>query len=192
MLRSSRSKLGKVGSLVLALIHGARYLSGNIESRDYDVQPLLSAVNLVLQTHAARTGVRVGKNRYFFPSQERFDLALGVEAWKGFFTSARPVYKELMVNVGVCMTAFYKPGNLAEAIIEFNRTSNGAMLQRFTQKLKVTTSHLGYKQKKPIKKIMSTTARQTTFHCEEYKGKISVEDYFKRSSFPLSRTLFIR
>ncbi|KAG0692978.1 ribonuclease H-like domain-containing protein [Suillus ampliporus] len=157
-----------------------KHLSGDVESRDYDAQPLVAAVNLVLQTHAARTGVRVGKNRYFFPSQDRFDLAPGVEAWKGFFTSARPVYKELMVNVGVCMTAFYKPGNLADAIMEFNRSSNGAMLQRFVQKLKVTTSHLGYKQKKPIKKIMSSTARQTTFNCEEYHGKISVEDYFKR------------
>ncbi|KAG1880920.1 Piwi domain-containing protein [Suillus subluteus] len=166
------------GNLDIAQL--TKYLSGNIESRDYDVQPLIAAVNLVLQTHAARTGVRVGKNRYFFPSQERFELALGVEAWKGFFTSARPVYKELMVNVGVCMTAFYKPGNLADAIIDFNRSSNGAMLQRFTQKLKVTTSHLGYKKKKPIKKIMSTTARQTTFQCEEYNGKISVEEYFKR------------
>ncbi|KAG1734938.1 ribonuclease H-like domain-containing protein [Suillus paluster] len=159
-----------------------KHLSGNIESQDYDAQPLIAAVNLVLQTHASRTGVRVGKNRYFFPSQERerFDLAPGVEAWKGFFASARPVYKALMVNVGVCMTAFYKPGNLADAIMEFNRTSNGAMLQRFVQKLKVTTSHLGYKQKKPIKKIMSTTARQQTFNCEEYHGQISVEDYFKR------------
>ncbi|KAG2050097.1 Piwi-domain-containing protein [Suillus hirtellus] len=166
------------GSMDVAQL--TKYLSGDIASRDYDSQPLIAAMNLVLQTHASRTGVRVGKNRYFFPSQERFELALGVEAWKGFFTSARPVYKELMVNVGVCMTAFYKPGNLADAILEFNRSSNGAMLQRFTQKLKVTTSHLGYKQKKPIKKIMPTTARQTTFNCEEYNGKISVEEYFKR------------
>ncbi|KAG1837574.1 ribonuclease H-like domain-containing protein [Suillus subalutaceus] len=151
-----------------AIIHTAdldvtrltKYLSGDIESRDYEVQPLVAAVNLVLQTHAARTGVRVGKNRYFFPSQERFELALGIDAVKGFFTSARPAYNELMVNVGVCMTAFYKPGNLADAI-------------RFTQKLKVTTRHLGYKQKKPIKKIMSTSARRTFFHCEEYHGKIS-------------------
>ncbi|KAG1727431.1 Piwi domain-containing protein [Suillus lakei] len=157
-----------------------KYLSGNLESRDYDVQPLVSAVNLVLQTHATRTGVRVGKNRYFFPSQERFELALGVDAVKGFFTSARPAYNALMVNVGVCMTAFYKPGNLADAIMAFQRSSDGAMLQRFTQKLKVTTRHLGYKQKKPIKKIMPTTARRTTFHCEEYHGKISVEEYFKR------------
>jgi hypothetical protein len=167
-----------------------RYLSGNIESRDYDVQPLVSAVNLVLQTHAARTGVRVGKNRYFFPSQERFELALGIEGVKGFFTSARPAYNELMVNVGVCMTAFYKPGNLADAIMAFQRSSDGAMLQRFSQKLKVTTTHLGYKQKKPIKKIMPTSARRTFFPCEEYNGKISVEEYFKRSSFPLSYSVF--
>ncbi|KAG2110170.1 Piwi domain-containing protein [Suillus cothurnatus] len=171
-----------------AIIHTAdldikqltKYLSGDIASRDYDVQPLVSAVNLVLQKHAARTGVRVGKNRYFFPSQERFELALGIDAVKGFFTSARPAYNELMVNVGVCMTAFYKPGNLADAIMAFQRSSDGAMLQRFSQKLKVTTRHLGYKQKKPIKKIMSTSARRTFFHCEEYNGKISVEDYFKR------------
>ncbi|KAG2119355.1 Piwi domain-containing protein [Suillus clintonianus] len=171
-----------------AIIHTAdldvapltEYLNGNIVSRDYDVQPIVSAVNLVLQTHAARTGVRVGKNRYFFPSQERFDLALGLEAWKGLFTSARPAYKALMVNVGVCMTAFYKPGNLAEAIMAFDRSSDGAMPQHFTQKLKVTTRHLGYKQKKPIKKIMSTTARRTTFYCDEYDRKISVEEYFQR------------
>ncbi|KAG2753631.1 Piwi-domain-containing protein [Suillus brevipes Sb2] len=171
-----------------AIIHTAdldigqltKYLSGNIESRDYDVQPLVSAVNLVLQTHAARTGVRVGKNRYFFPSQERFELALGIEGVKGFFTSARPAYNELMVNVGVCMTAFYKPSNLADAIMAFQRSSDGAMLQRFAQKLKVTTTHLGYKQKKPIKKIMPTSASRTFFPCEEYNGKISVEEYFKR------------
>ncbi|KAG2357054.1 Piwi-domain-containing protein [Suillus spraguei] len=157
-----------------------KYLSGDIKSRDYDVQPLVSAVNLVLQTYAANTGVRVGKNRYFFPSEERFELALGLEAVKGFFTSARPAFNELMVNVGVCMTAFYRPGNLADAIMAFQRSSDGAMLQRFTQKLKVTTRHLGYKQKKPIKKIMPMSARRTFFHCEEYNGKISVEEYFKR------------
>ncbi|KAG1898378.1 Piwi domain-containing protein [Suillus fuscotomentosus] len=170
-----------------AIIHTAdldiaqltKYLSGDIKSRDYDVQPVVAAVNLVLQTHAARTGVRVGKNRYFFPSQERFELALGIEGVKGFFTSARPTYNELMVNVGVCMTAFYKPGNLADAMMAFQRSSDGAMPQRFTQKLKVTTRHLGYAQKKPIKKIMPTSPRRTFFHCEEY-GKISVEEYFRK------------
>ncbi|KAF8558356.1 Piwi-domain-containing protein, partial [Imleria badia] len=157
------------------------FTNGDVKSRDYDFAPLVGAYNLVLQHHASHSGVRVGKNRYFFPSSgQGMELSIGVEAWRGFFMSARPVYKELMVNVGVCMTAFYKPGNLAQAIMEFQRKSQGAMLRRFAQKLKVTTSHLGYKQTKPLKDIMSTTSKNTTFQCDEFNAKISVQQYFKR------------
>ncbi|KAH7919917.1 Piwi-domain-containing protein [Leucogyrophana mollusca] len=160
----------------------SQYLSGGAQFRDHDPLPLISALNLVLQQHASATGVRVGKNRYFFPSpREPFELGLGVEAWKGFFISVRPVYKELMVNVNVCMTAFYTPGNLVDAIMAFQRRSSGAILQRFAKKLKVTTSHLGYKQKKPVRRILGTTARKTFFKCDEFGGgNISVENYFKR------------
>jgi eukaryotic translation initiation factor 2C len=77
-----------------------RYLNGQTDARDYDPLPLISALNLVLQQHPSRTGVRVGKNRYFFPSSaEKINLGPGVEAWKGFFTSVRPTFKQLMVNV---------------------------------------------------------------------------------------------
>lgn len=70
------------------LINETRYLSGNPDTRDYDAGPLISALNLVLQQHASRTGVRVGKNRYFFrSSSESIELGAGVEAWKGFFVS---------------------------------------------------------------------------------------------------------
>lgn len=68
--------------------------------RDYDTLPLISGLNLVLQQHASRTGVRVGKNRYFFPSSDqKISLGPGVEAWQGFYASVRPTFKQLMVNV---------------------------------------------------------------------------------------------
>lgn len=86
------------------LIARYRYINGQVTSRDYDPLPLISALNLVLQQHAARTGVRVGKNRYFFPNlNDRVDLSPTIEAWRGFYTSVRPAYKELMVNVYVCI-----------------------------------------------------------------------------------------
>ena len=136
----------------------------------------------MLQQHPSTSGVRVGKNRYFFPSDSgKIDLGLGVEAWKGFFTSVRPAYKQLMVNVNVCMTAFYCPGNLADALLAFQRTSMGTMPAKFAQGIKVTTSHLGYKMKKPLKKVMGTPANNTFFECEELGGRVSVEQYFKRS-----------
>lgn len=157
----------------------------NFRPGEYDFAPIVGAYNLVLQHHASHNGFRVGKNRYFFPTQgQRMEISIGVEAWRGFFMSARPVYKELMVNVGVCMTAFYKPGNLAAAIVEFQQKSKGAMLERFAQKLKVTTSHLGYKQTKAVKKIMSSkTSQNTKFQCDEFNGQVSVEEYFKRSMY---------
>lgn len=83
------------------------------------------------------------------------------------------------------MTAFYTPGNLAEAIMAFNRGSHGSMPtlpKAFAKGIRVTTKHLGYKMKKPLKAIGSTSARNTTFECEEFGGKISVEAYFKKST----------
>jgi hypothetical protein len=140
-----------------------------------------------LQQHPANTGVRVGKNRYFFPSSDmdKIELGLGVEAWKGFFTSVRPTFKQLMVNVNVCMTAFYTPGNLADAIMAFKRSSMGAMPRKFSQGIKVTTKHLGYKMRKPLKRITDKPANKTFFEHDKY-GKVSVEQYFKRGTFLVS------
>ncbi|KAI6123475.1 Piwi-domain-containing protein [Pisolithus croceorrhizus] len=166
------------------------FLNGETSHRDYDFSLVVAAYNLVLQSHAAHNGVRVksgrdgGGSRYFFsPSPgERFDLSSpGVVAWKGFFMSARPVYKQLMVNIGVCMTPFYESGSLADAILQFQGRSQGAVPQRFAQRLKVTTAHLGYKSTKVLHKITGKSARDTFFSCDEFKNpKMSVEDYFKR------------
>lgn len=45
--------------------------------------------------------------------------------------------------------------------------------------MKVRTQHLG--RKKPIKAIGTTSARNTFFDCQELGGKVSVEEYFKKS-----------
>ncbi|TFK35795.1 argonaute-like protein [Crucibulum laeve] len=160
-----------------------RYMDGQAESRDYDPLPLVSALNLVLQQHPSRTGVRVGKNRYFFPNAAHQPIRLGpgIIAQEGFYTSVRTTFKQLMVNVNVCMTAFIEPGNLADILIEFNRGSHGAMPRLpppFVKSLRVHTTHLGHK--KAVKLIGTTSARNTKFDCPEYGGKISVESFFKK------------
>jgi eukaryotic translation initiation factor 2C len=160
-------------------------MAGDLNFRDHDILPLISALNLVLQQHPIRSGaIRVGKNRHFFPSREDIhSLGMGVDVWKGFYTSVRPAYNQLMVNVNVCMTAFYAPGNLADIIQAFKRTSFGAMPNDFKKGIKVTTKHLGYNMRKPLRSITGKTARNTSFDCEELGGKVSVEQYFKKSKF---------
>ncbi|EMD35747.1 hypothetical protein CERSUDRAFT_115695 [Gelatoporia subvermispora B] len=147
--------------------------------------PVISALNLILQQYASRSGVRVIKerrtseNKYFFPTSDRFALGTRTEAWKGFYVSVRPTFKQLMVNINVCMTAFHTVGNLAERMMEFGRGAGG-IPSALSGQLKVVATHLGYPRKYSIFRIEKNTPRNTHFDCEEFGGKISVADYFKR------------
>ncbi|KAI0080425.1 argonaute-like protein [Panus rudis PR-1116 ss-1] len=158
------------------------YLNGSPQYRGYDIMPIVSALNLILMSHpnsAAGAGVMVGRNKFFFPSSnsDPFKLGGGLEAWKGFFTSVRPAHKQLMVNVNVCTTAFYSPGNLAVKVQEFMNASFGARANAFVRGVRVKTTHLGYM--KTVKKMENVTARQHKFKAEGL-GEVTVEQYFKR------------
>jgi hypothetical protein len=127
----------------------------------------------------------VGKNRYFFPSASPpYSLGAGLEAWRGFYSSVRPSFNQLMVNVNVCATAFYAEGNLAEAMNAFEQASFGARMSAFVQRVRVKTEHLGYH--KTIKRLAKFNAKQHKFEAQEL-GMVTVEEYFRRS-----RLLFVR
>ena len=159
--------------------------------------PIISALNLVVTSHASRTGVLFGRNRYYFspgsytPKETAFPLSSGLEAWKGFFASVRPVYKNLMVNVNICMSPFFTPyARLSDAYLRFQQESRGANPRAFYRKVRVTTSHLGYRKRSSIKAFGDSSASRTFFQCDELGGKVSVAQYFQKSnSFTLrSRT----
>ncbi|CAK5263252.1 unnamed protein product [Mycena citricolor] len=162
-----------------------KHLNGEPGSRDYTLGPILSALNLVLNQHPTRSGVRVGQNKFFFPtSSQSFPLGMGLVAFQGFYTSVRPTYKQLMVNVNNCMTAFIQPGNLGQALQAFNRNSHGTMPtlpQAMVKSIKVTTSYLGYNKRSKIWSIGSTSARNTKFNCQQLGGMVSVETYFLKT-----------
>ncbi|KAJ6590972.1 argonaute-like protein [Mycena vulgaris] len=159
----------------------ASYLSGDPQYRNYDILPLLAAMNIILAAHPNRPGggVMVGRNRFFFPSSERpVPLGGGLEAWRGFYSSVRPSHNQLMVNVNVCTTAFYTPGNLARAMEDFRNSSFGARPNAFVRGVRIKTTHLGYK--KTVKSVFNKSARAHVFDCAEFGGRITVEDYFLR------------
>lgn len=162
-----------------------RYLVGHAQYRNYDILPVISALNLILSAHPNRTqtggGVMVGRNRFFFPSASPpFPLGGGLEAWRGFYSSVRPSFNQLMVNVNVCATAFYSEANLAEAIIVFEQASFGARISAFVQRLRVRTKHLGHQ--KTVKRIAKLNAKQHRFEAQELGGMVTVEEYFRRST----------
>ena len=154
------------------------YLSGDPAYREIDIGPILSALNIVLAQHPSRNGVMVGRNRFFFP-QETFSLGGGLEAWKGFYSSVRPAYKQLMVNVNVATTAFYSEGNLANAMMEFRRVTPGARVDSFVRGIRIQTTHLGHK--KTVKRASHHNAQTHSFFWEEKNRQVTVEQYFRLS-----------
>ncbi len=147
--------------------------------------PVVNALNLVLAMYPNRAtggGVMVGRNKFFHPSPASPPVPLGggLEAWRGFFSSVRPSWKQLMVNVNVCTTAFYTPGNLAERMMEFMNASYGARPAVFVRGIRVKTTHLGYR--KTVKTVAKVNARQHKFMVEDL-GEVTVEEYFVKSKW---------
>ncbi|KAG9014147.1 hypothetical protein FRB94_014240 [Tulasnella sp. JGI-2019a] len=157
------------------------YLSGEPNFREFDVTPVISALNIILSSHPSRTGILVGRNRFFFPDPSApFRLTCGLEALKGYTSSVRPTFRQMMINVNICTTAFYRAENLALSMVEFLE-GGGGRLNGFVTGLRVQTIHLGHVNKKTVKRVGDLSARQQTFICEEYgNASITVEQYFLR------------
>ena len=83
-----------------------------------------------------------------------------------------------MVNVNVCTTAFYVPGNLADAMIAFRDASYGARPNSFVKGVRIQAKHLGYR--KTVKALTKVDARGHKFDSEF--GTVTVEQYFKKST----------
>lgn len=88
------------------------------------------------------------------------------------------MYKQLMLNINACMSAFYLPGNLADAMLAFQARSSGGMPNDFAEGLKVVTRHLGYPKKKTITGVGRASASRTTFKLNGSQD-ITVTQYFK-------------
>jgi len=158
-------------------------LNGDAQYRNYNTLPVISALNLILAAHPLRSGVKVGQDRYFFRSAAAPQaLGGGLEAWKGFYSSVRPAHRQLMVNVNVCTTAFYTPGNLAEQMMTFSKFAFGARMDAFCRSVRVKTTHLGHR--KTVKCLARYNAMQYKFECSEFGGrKITVQEFFLKSTY---------
>ncbi|KAK2460802.1 hypothetical protein APHAL10511_007272 [Amanita phalloides] len=159
------------------------YTAGQRQYKEFDIAPLLSALNIILSSHATSTegkGVMVGRNKFFFPNTSMvWELGGGLQAFRGFYSSVRPTHYQLMVNVNVCTTAFYKAGNMANAMLEFERASKGANPKDFVKKgLRIRVIHLN--RYKTVNTLNNSSASQYVFETPEYPNGISVEDFYRK------------
>src|SRR5215216_3069032 len=56
--------------------------------------------------------------RSFYTNQISQSLYGGAEVWQGYYQSARPAPKKMMINVDVSATAFYESGSLVQMVVK--------------------------------------------------------------------------
>ena len=153
----------------------------NINKID-EVDPLINALNLVVQREASQQGFRFGRNRYFFNDSHKTQIGPRLWALMGFYSSVRPGNRLLMININVCNSAFYEPGKLSDALSAYSAASYDAIPREFMRKVKVSTRYLGYKRVMTIQRVVGVSASRQTFSCQEFGGTISVAEYYFKSA----------
>jgi len=147
-----------------------------------ELNPLVTALNLIMRRQAAQLGPEfpLGKGRFFDGHKEL--LGPRLLALMGFYSSVRPIHRQLMVNVNLCMAAFHEPGKLSDALRAFDARSLGAIPRDLMTNVKVSTRYRRYRYRKAIRRVLDSSARKQTFICEEDGAEITVEEFFLRST----------
>lgn len=88
-----------------------------------------------------------------------------------------------MVNINACVSTFLVPqARLSDAMIEYARKSNVIEYSfELYNKVKVTTTYLGYHREYKIKQFGPDSAVRTTFYVKKTNSQETVEQYFRRS-----------
>ncbi|CAZ85927.1 unnamed protein product [Tuber melanosporum] len=154
---------------------------------DFDSSPAIQALNIILAKPPSQNAgvIPLGKSKFFVSEpnpQNQQHLPRGLLALRGYYSSIRPSMGRVLCNVNVCMTAFYKEGNLAELMREFGKRSE---LGGFLRGLRVSTKHITDPNGKPklqyktIANLTGKSAREATFVSDD-GSTITVAAYFKK------------
>jgi hypothetical protein len=124
--------------------------STNIGDHYDDKLSMVQALNIFLNHHAKSTGnlVTIGASKSFSLSNtsEKYTLKGGLTAIRGFFSSVRLASYRILVNVNVTHGAFYDSDRLDALIHNFG--SDPYKVNRFLQRLKISSTHLAQRRNK--------------------------------------------
>lgn len=131
-------------------------------------------------------------NRSFYTPRITHPLSGGLEAWQGYYQSARPTRGRMMINVDLSATAFYQSGPLIQMVASIlDRTYNelyGGISESDRQKvdwilegLKIRDNHrTGNRRKFKVEGLTPTPASHTMF--DRGDGNIiDVRTYFQNA-----------
>ncbi|KAF2198644.1 Piwi-domain-containing protein [Delitschia confertaspora ATCC 74209] len=136
---------------------------------------MIQTLNIILSLGPSTDAniVTVGQNRYY-PIQGHdqfapYNLGQGLQALRGYFSSARTSVGRILLNINVATGSFYKAGPLLDLMREFGQPENATQhkkLANFVKKLRFETNYLPDKGKdgKPKKGNAGKSAVKRKVH----------------------------
>ncbi|GBB99127.1 hypothetical protein RclHR1_03420010 [Rhizophagus clarus] len=132
-------------------------------------------------------------HRSFYNPQTAKPLSGGLEAWRGYYQSARPTMKGMMINIDLSITAFYESGPLVQLIIKLLgfRTPNDLRrgfsindyhkVEKYIKNLKIRENHRNQNRRKfKINGLTPEPASRTMFDMGD-GSQIDVKTYFQNT-----------
>ncbi|ORX97422.1 Piwi-domain-containing protein [Basidiobolus meristosporus CBS 931.73] len=182
-------KLVKVGVVVMEELN--HFLSGKI-SLTSNCQTAIMALDILIRHRPSMLYSSIGSS--FFTNTDSRPLGNGVDVWQGFYQSARPTPRKMMINVDVSSTAFYHAGPLVQTVVQILgfrgvedlkrglTPRDHAKLEKGLKNLGVMVVHRGQdKRKYKIRRLSLKGADQETFGLGESGSDVStVASYFQK------------
>jgi eukaryotic translation initiation factor 2C len=136
----------------------------------------------------------ISVGRSFYTPEGSQALQGGLEAWQGYYQSARPTFGRMMINVDLTATPFYEGGSLVEMVTkvlgrgapdELRRGFDDrerVKLEKVLKNLKIRVIHRGEttaRRRYKITRLTPASASETHFDIGD-GNTIDVATYFQR------------
>ncbi|PKB99050.1 Piwi-domain-containing protein [Rhizophagus irregularis] len=169
-------------------------------------QMAITAMDIII-SHEISAKYPTVRNSFYTPQGAR-SLFGGIEAWQGYYQSARPARGKMMINIDLSATAFYEEGPLIRMVAKIlglrspNDLRKGLSdkdrqkVEKRIKNLKIRDNHNPENKRKfKIEKLTKTPASHTTF--DKDGSRIDVKTYFqnqfnKRLIYPFLPCVVVR
>ncbi|KAF9931854.1 eukaryotic translation initiation factor 2C, 2 [Linnemannia zychae] len=191
-------KVKKASTINLEELH--RFLNGR-SSLTNNCLTAIMALDVLIRHQPAMLYATIGRS--FYTPIGKQALAGPLDAWRGYYQSARPALGKMMINIDVSATAFFRSGSLLELIVKIANVRNVDDLRRAVppinwkriekaiKGLRFTVSHRERgKRSFKIMALTETAAKDTKFKFQHKgtsdvslieEGETDLVTYFKKT-----------